>query len=107
MVSPRAGSYDFGRHVRRSVASPPCFDTRGYTEVPPSEAPGALGLMFPSDVEVNMLDSVIEEKSVPAIATFFSGIAACCGSEFTHTDRAFLDYPSAGDEERSDDDVLK
>lgn len=54
------------------------LDTKGYTEVPSSDVPATLGLTFPSGVTVNVLDADLEVESLSAIATFFSGIAACC-----------------------------
>ena len=50
-------------------------DTRGYTESPPS--PTSLGVTFPSTLSINVLDSIIETESVPAISAFFTGIALC------------------------------
>ncbi|KAF8546965.1 hypothetical protein OG21DRAFT_1014701 [Imleria badia] len=49
------------------------LDTRGYTE-----APANLGLTLPSDISLNVLDSIIEEESVPVVATFFCHISAAC-----------------------------
>ena len=60
------------------------LDVRGYTRVPPSEASESLRdrLTIPPTVTINVLDAAIEAESVPAVATFFCGIAACCGSSF-------------------------
>ena len=58
------------------------LNTRGYTQVPPSDVPGSLGLSLQPKVMINVLDAAIETESVPAIAAFFSGIAACCQSGF-------------------------
>lgn len=59
------------------------FDTRGYTEVLSSQVPTSFGWTFPPDVSINALDSAIEAESVPAVAAFFCGLAACFGSRFT------------------------
>lgn len=49
------------------------IDTRGFTELPLSSA--SLGTTFrPRWFYIDILDSVIEAESVPAIATFFIGI---------------------------------
>ena len=48
------------------------IDTRGYTESPPS--PASPGVTFPRALSIDVLDSVIEVESVPAIAAFFTGI---------------------------------
>ncbi|KAF8441724.1 hypothetical protein L210DRAFT_3644963 [Boletus edulis BED1] len=48
--------------------------TRGYTEVP-------LGLTWPDHRDhlyIDVLDSIIEADSVPAITAFFAGITSCC-----------------------------
>ncbi|KAF8546966.1 hypothetical protein OG21DRAFT_1450750 [Imleria badia] len=58
-----------------------CLDTRGYTEVPPSQAPESLGFTLPPKMFIDVLDSVIEAESVPALSTFFRGIATCSGSK--------------------------
>jgi hypothetical protein len=55
------------------------LDTRGYTESRPSQS---LGLTLPPELSINVVDSIIEAESVPAVATFFSGIATCVESEF-------------------------
>ncbi|KAF8434138.1 hypothetical protein L210DRAFT_327799 [Boletus edulis BED1] len=47
------------------------IDTRGYTEIPPS--PASLGLTLPRMSIIDVLDSFIEEESVPAISVFFAG----------------------------------
>ena len=51
------------------------IDTRGYTESPLS--PASLGVTFPRALSIDVLDSVIEVESVPAIAAFFTGITLC------------------------------
>ncbi|KAF8548440.1 hypothetical protein OG21DRAFT_1516298, partial [Imleria badia] len=48
------------------------IDTRGYTEFRES-----LGLSFPPPFSINVLNSSIEEESVPAIAAFLTCIAPC------------------------------
>lgn len=48
------------------------IDTRGYTEH--AQSPASLGLTLPPRFFVDILDSVIEEEAVPAIATFFASI---------------------------------
>ncbi|KAF8434542.1 hypothetical protein L210DRAFT_3553172 [Boletus edulis BED1] len=59
------------------------IDTRGYTQVPPGQMPGSLGLTLPPEFSIDVVDSVIEAESVPAVTTFFSGLATCCGSRFS------------------------
>ena len=54
------------------------LDTRGYTtESHPSQAPASLGLTLPPAFSIDVVDSIIEPESVPAVTTFFSGIAKC------------------------------
>ena len=59
------------------------LDTRGYTESCPSQSPASLGLALPHRFSIDVVDSIIEAESVPAVAAFISGIAACCKSIFT------------------------
>ena len=59
-----------------------CLDTRGYIEVPPAHVPESPGLPRRSELKVEVLDAIIETGSALAIGTFFSGIAACCKSDF-------------------------
>ena len=59
------------------------FDTRGYTESHPSQAPASLGLTLPREFSIDVVDSIIEAESVSAVATFFSGIATCSESDFS------------------------
>ncbi|KAF8121434.1 hypothetical protein EV363DRAFT_1185986, partial [Boletus edulis] len=56
------------------------IDTRGYTEVPPS--PASLGLKLPRISFINVLDSNIEEESVPAITAFIAGLVLPSEFEF-------------------------
>ena len=49
------------------------IDTRGYTEF--RESPASLGSRLPATFSIDVLDSFIEEESVPAIATFLAVIA--------------------------------
>ncbi|KAF8555288.1 hypothetical protein OG21DRAFT_1507825 [Imleria badia] len=56
------------------------IDTRGYTEF--RESPESLGFMLPPTFCFNVLDSFIEEESVPAIAAFFTAIAPCVNWTF-------------------------
>ncbi|KAF8550691.1 hypothetical protein OG21DRAFT_1487585 [Imleria badia] len=49
------------------------IDTRSYTEF--RESPASLGLTLPSTFTIDVLDSFIEEESIPAIAAFLAGIA--------------------------------
>ena len=60
------------------------LDTRGYTEVSPSETRESLrvALTFPPTVRISVVDAAIEAESVPAVITFFRGIAACLESRF-------------------------
>lgn len=58
------------------------LDTRGYTDLPSSQAAASLELTLTPTFSINVLDSIIEADSLPAIAAFFSGIAACTGSFF-------------------------
>jgi len=58
------------------------IDTQGYTESHPSQAPASLGLTFPPEFSIDVVDSIIEAESVSAVATFFSGIATCIESDF-------------------------
>ena len=51
------------------------IDTRGYTEFCESRA--SLGLTLPLTFFIDVLDSFIEEDSIPAIAAFLAGIAPC------------------------------
>ncbi|KAF8550074.1 hypothetical protein OG21DRAFT_1514495 [Imleria badia] len=48
------------------------IDTRGYTELPSSGLLASLGLTLPRTIYLNVLDSIIEAESVPAIAAFFA-----------------------------------
>ena len=77
------------------------LDRRGYTEVPAS-----LGLTFPFKtffIVINVLDSVIEVESVPALATFFCYLRAACSSSKSHfglyawddDDTAMMKLPNA------------
>ncbi|KAF8433869.1 hypothetical protein L210DRAFT_3554750 [Boletus edulis BED1] len=52
------------------------FDTRGYTELPPSQALASLELTLPPMFLFDVLDSIIEAESVQAVTSFLSGIAA-------------------------------
>ena len=51
------------------------LDTRGYTESCSSTAPASLGSTLPREFLIDVVDSIIEVESVPAVATFFSSIA--------------------------------
>ena len=51
------------------------IDTRSYTEF--SQSPVSLGLTLPRTFSIDVLDSIIEVESVPAIAAFFTSIALC------------------------------
>lgn len=57
------------------------IDVRGFTEF--REAPASLGLTLPPTFSINVLDSHIEETSVPAIAAFLAAIAPCPNFLFT------------------------
>ena len=56
------------------------IDTRGYTEFHESRA--NLGLSLSPTFSIDVLDSLIEEESVPAIAAFLVGIAPCPNFSF-------------------------
>ncbi|KAF8434544.1 hypothetical protein L210DRAFT_3553196 [Boletus edulis BED1] len=56
------------------------IDTRGYTRVPPWQT--NLSFTLPPGCLINVVDSAIQEESVPAVATFFSGLETCCESDF-------------------------
>ncbi|KAF8142030.1 hypothetical protein EV363DRAFT_1150353 [Boletus edulis] len=56
------------------------IDTRGYTDVPPS--PASLGLTLPRLSFIDVLDSDIEEESVPAITAFIAGLILPSEFEF-------------------------
>ncbi|KAF8434547.1 hypothetical protein L210DRAFT_3649048 [Boletus edulis BED1] len=58
------------------------IDTRGYTQVPPGQTQGNLGLTLPPGCLINAVDSIIEVESVPAVVSFFSGLGACCEVDF-------------------------
>jgi hypothetical protein len=58
------------------------LDTRGYTESGPSHALASIGLTLPHRFSIDVVDSIIEAESVPAVGTFFSGIATCSKSIF-------------------------
>ena len=49
------------------------IDTRGYTVF--SQSPASLGLTLPRTFSIDVLDSIIEEESVPTVAAFFTSIA--------------------------------
>ena len=49
------------------------IDTRGYSEW--HQSPDSPELTLPFALHINVLDSIIEEESVPAIGAFFAGIA--------------------------------
>ncbi|KAF8550082.1 hypothetical protein OG21DRAFT_1514508 [Imleria badia] len=53
------------------------IDTRSYTELPSSGSLASLGLTLPPRYSINLLDSIIEAESVPAIVAFFVSIAPC------------------------------
>ncbi|KAF8415819.1 hypothetical protein L210DRAFT_3767970 [Boletus edulis BED1] len=53
------------------------IDTQGYTEMPASGSLANPGLTLPPTFYINVLDSVIEADSVPAVAAFLAGIAPC------------------------------
>ena len=50
------------------------IDTRNYTNIPPARSPASLGLALPPSFFINVVDSVIDAASVPAIAAFFANI---------------------------------
>lgn len=54
-----------------------CLDTRGYTEVPPSHVPAGIGSTLRPALSIDVVDSAVEAEAISALATFFSGIAAC------------------------------
>ncbi|KAF8550068.1 hypothetical protein OG21DRAFT_1514485 [Imleria badia] len=58
------------------------IDTRGYTELPPSGLLASLGLTSPRTISLDVLDSVIQAESVPAVAAFF-GCTPCSTFSFT------------------------
>ena len=72
------------------------LDTRGYIEVVLCETPKSLGLSLPPEFTIDVLDAAIEEESMQAIDTFFSGVAACCESGFS---LLYLDYLDDSDSE--------
>ena len=89
------------------------IDARGYTKF--HELPASLGLTLPPTFSINVLDSFIEEESVPVIAAFLAGIAPRPnfsfiahrglrrGSERTdHKDRWYDAYRRANDILRQD-----
>ncbi|KAF8441670.1 hypothetical protein L210DRAFT_3644925 [Boletus edulis BED1] len=51
------------------------MDTRGYSEPPPSGHFASHGVTLPCHLFLDVLDSIMEPESVPAIAAFFTGIA--------------------------------
>ncbi|KAF8550075.1 hypothetical protein OG21DRAFT_1514497 [Imleria badia] len=59
-----------GGHARRICLA---IDSQGYTKVPPNRSPACLILDSPTYC-LNVIDSIIEEESVPAMATFLAGI---------------------------------
>lgn len=54
------------------------IDTRGYTDSPPRGSPVSFGLALPPRFGIDVLDSIIEAESVPAVAAFFASIGAPC-----------------------------
>ncbi|KAF8546969.1 hypothetical protein OG21DRAFT_1501772 [Imleria badia] len=50
------------------------IDTRGYTELPPSGSPASVGLPLSRKPFIDVLDSIIEEESVPSVAAIFATI---------------------------------
>ncbi|KAF8550070.1 hypothetical protein OG21DRAFT_1514486 [Imleria badia] len=58
------------------------IDTRGYTELPPSGLLASLGLTSPRTIYLDVLDSVIQAESVPAVAAFL-GCTPCSTFSFT------------------------
>ena len=50
------------------------IDTRDYTDIPPARSPASLGLTLPPSFSINVVDSVIDTASVPAMAAFFVNI---------------------------------
>lgn len=73
-----------------------CLDTQGYTEFP--ESPASLGLpLSPTFSSLDVLDSIIEAESVPAIATFISGIATYTAGYFSFSAwecRGTIEHPN-------------
>ncbi|KAF8135769.1 hypothetical protein EV363DRAFT_1321586 [Boletus edulis] len=84
--------YGWGTHVVRGITPDGLFhllqtcpsiydlclaiDTRGYTHVPPDQSPARLEYKSKDILlSLNFVDSVIEEESVQAMATFVAGIA--------------------------------
>ncbi|KAF8547431.1 hypothetical protein OG21DRAFT_1607411 [Imleria badia] len=74
------------------------IDTRGYTEF--RESPASLGLTLPPTFSIRVLDSLIEEESVLAIAAFLAGItphpyfsfsAGCPGSAWDDCKKRWYD----------------
>ena len=53
------------------------IDTQGYTNLPPHGSSASLGLTLPPTFYIDVLDSIIEAESMPAITAFFAGIAPC------------------------------
>jgi len=54
---------------------PLAIDTRDYTDVPPAQSPASLGLTLPPLFSINVVNSVIDTVSVPAMAAFFANIS--------------------------------
>ncbi|KAF8549986.1 hypothetical protein OG21DRAFT_1500086 [Imleria badia] len=72
------------------------LDTRGYTELPSTQTLANLGLTLTPSFCIDVLDSIIEAESVPAIATLLSGIAACTGYFFFRawSGRGMAEHPN-------------
>jgi hypothetical protein len=76
------------------------LDTRGYTESCPNETPACLGLTLPREFSIDVVDSIIEAESVPAVGTFFSGIAACSKSDisfYAWGSEWMVEFPNMGE----------
>ena len=75
------GGARWGDHTKWVAATSPslsratlAIDTRGYSTH--SQSPAFLGLTFPPEFSLHVVDSFIEAESVPGIAAFFAGVAS-------------------------------
>ena len=73
------------------------IDTRNYTEF--RESPAILELTLRSMFSINVIDSVIEGESVPAVTAFFVALAKSCNEFHFWPDEGFwlLRQPTAGE----------
>ncbi|KAF8552224.1 hypothetical protein OG21DRAFT_1604826 [Imleria badia] len=83
------------------------LDTRGYADV---DAAAVLGLTFPFQISIDVVDASIEAESVPAITAFFCSLCATCsksGFRLSAWDSgAVLEFPDVSEYTERWEDIL-